>query len=87
MVTHDTDVEELLDLVIQAGKSIQENSKVLETMTEIVIKVAITIEFAFKLFLIIFLYFFNRVLKQLLWISNVKMKRNYGRMVFCDRYR
>lgn len=54
MVTHDTDVEELLDLVIQAGKSIQENSKVLETMTEIVIKVAIRIEFAFKLFLIMF---------------------------------
>lgn len=52
MVTHDTDVEELLDLVIQAGKSIQENSKVLETMTEIVIKVANTIEFTFKLFLI-----------------------------------
>lgn len=38
MVTSDTDVEELLELVIQAGRSIQENSKVLEAMTEIVKK-------------------------------------------------
>lgn len=39
MVTHDTDVEELLDLVISVGKSVQENSKVLDTMSEIVKKV------------------------------------------------
>lgn len=38
MVTHDTDVEELLDLVISVGKSVQENSKVLDTMSEIVKK-------------------------------------------------
>lgn len=38
MVTSDTDVEELLELVIQAGRSIQENSKILDTMSEIVKK-------------------------------------------------
>jgi hypothetical protein len=38
MVTEDTDVEELLDLVIQAGRNIQENSKVLSDMSEIVRK-------------------------------------------------
>lgn len=39
MVTEDTDVEELLDLVISVGKSVQENSRVLDTMSEIVKKV------------------------------------------------
>lgn len=38
MVTSDTDIVELLDLVIHAGRSIQENSKVLDSMTEIVKK-------------------------------------------------
>lgn len=38
MVTHDTDVEELLDLVISVGRRVQENSKVLDSMTEIVKK-------------------------------------------------
>lgn len=38
MVTHDTDVEELLDLVVSVGKSVQENSRVLDTMSEIVKK-------------------------------------------------
>ncbi|KAL5275492.1 PDXDC1 family protein [Megaselia abdita] len=38
MVTHETDVEELLDLVVSVGKSVQENSKVLDTMSEIVKK-------------------------------------------------
>lgn len=38
MVTNDTDVEELLDLVISVGKGVQENSKVLDSMTEIVKK-------------------------------------------------
>lgn len=39
MVTDDTDVEELLDLVISVGRSVQENSRVLDTMSEIVKKV------------------------------------------------
>lgn len=39
MVTEDTDVEELLDLVIGVGRSVQENSRVLDTMSEIVKKV------------------------------------------------
>lgn len=38
MVTEDTDVEELLELVISVGKRVQENSKVLDTMSEIVKK-------------------------------------------------
>ncbi|XP_055606097.1 pyridoxal-dependent decarboxylase domain-containing protein 1 [Uranotaenia lowii] len=38
MVTSETDVEELLDLVIQTGMKIQENSKILDTMSEIVRK-------------------------------------------------
>ncbi|XP_037936459.1 pyridoxal-dependent decarboxylase domain-containing protein 1-like [Teleopsis dalmanni] len=38
MVTHETDVEELLDLVVSVGQSVQENSRVLDTMSEIVRK-------------------------------------------------
>ncbi|XP_031628115.1 pyridoxal-dependent decarboxylase domain-containing protein 1 [Contarinia nasturtii] len=38
MVTEDTDVEELLDLVISIGRSVQENSRVLDSMSEIVKK-------------------------------------------------
>ncbi|XP_033150282.1 pyridoxal-dependent decarboxylase domain-containing protein 1 [Drosophila busckii] len=38
MVTHETEVEELLDLVVSVGKSVQENSRVLDTMSEIVKK-------------------------------------------------
>lgn len=41
MVTDDTDVEELLDLVISVGRSVQESSRVLDTMSEIVKKVKI----------------------------------------------
>lgn len=41
MVTEDTDVEELLDLVISVGRSVQENSRVLDTMSEIVKKVTL----------------------------------------------
>lgn len=44
MVTEDTDVEELLELVISVGKRVQENSKVLDTMSEIVKKVHLTTE-------------------------------------------
>lgn len=40
MVTEDTDVEELLELVISVGRSVQENSRVLDTMSEIVKKVS-----------------------------------------------
>lgn len=40
MVTHETEVEELLDLVVTVGKSVQENSRVLDTMSEIVKKVS-----------------------------------------------
>uniref|UniRef100_A0A1B0EXK2 Pyridoxal-dependent decarboxylase domain-containing protein 1 n=1 Tax=Phlebotomus papatasi TaxID=29031 RepID=A0A1B0EXK2_PHLPP len=38
MVTEETDVEELLDVVISVGKSVQENSRVLDSMSEIVKK-------------------------------------------------
>lgn len=40
MVTDDTDVEELLELVVSIGRKVQENSKVLDTMSEIVKKVS-----------------------------------------------
>lgn len=36
MVTSDTDIEELLDLVINAGNEIQESSKVLDSMAEVI---------------------------------------------------
>lgn len=39
MVTDEWDVEELLDLVISVGKSVQENLRVLDTMSEIAKKV------------------------------------------------
>lgn len=39
MVTHDTDMEELLDLVINVGMNVLDNSRALDTMSEIVIKV------------------------------------------------
>lgn len=38
MVTADTDVEELLSLVTSIGKDVEESSKYLETMVEIVKK-------------------------------------------------
>lgn len=38
MVTSSSDIEELLDLVINAGKSVQESSKVLDSMAEVVRK-------------------------------------------------
>ncbi|XP_072931649.1 pyridoxal-dependent decarboxylase domain-containing protein 1 [Epargyreus clarus] len=38
MVTADTDVDELLDLVISAGKEVEESSKVLTDMTEVLKK-------------------------------------------------
>lgn len=38
MVTQDIDIEELLGLVITVGRKVQENSKVLDSMTEIVKK-------------------------------------------------
>lgn len=38
MVTEDTDVNELLELVVDAGQIIQEDSKVLDSMSEIVRK-------------------------------------------------
>lgn len=38
MITGDSDIEQLLGLVISVGKRVQENSKVLDTMTEIVKK-------------------------------------------------
>lgn len=41
MVTDDTDVEELLQLVVTVGARVQENSKVLDTMAEIVKKVSV----------------------------------------------
>lgn len=38
MVTSDTDIEELLDLVIGAGNALQESSKVLDSMAEVIRK-------------------------------------------------
>lgn len=52
MVTDDTDVEDLLDLVISVGKRVQENSRVLDTMSEIVKKVGMP----FNLLPILLLY-------------------------------
>lgn len=45
MVTDDTDVEELLELVVSIGRKVQENSKVLDTMSEIVKKVVMFLVF------------------------------------------
>lgn len=39
MVTAETDVEELLGLVMSVGRSVQESSRVMDSMTEIVKKV------------------------------------------------
>lgn len=39
MVTDDTDLEELLELVVSIGRKVQENSKVMDSMSEIVKKV------------------------------------------------
>lgn len=50
MVTEDTDVEELLDLVVQVGARVQENSKVLDTMAEIVKKVSCQMPFCVAIF-------------------------------------
>lgn len=36
MVTSETDIEELLDLVVSAGSEIQESSKVLDSMAEVI---------------------------------------------------
>lgn len=36
MVTSETDIEELLDLVVSAGNEIQESSKVLDSMAEVI---------------------------------------------------
>lgn len=38
MVTSETDIEELLDLVIGAGNALQESSKVLDSMAEVIRK-------------------------------------------------
>lgn len=38
MLTAQSDVEELLNLVIRVGKSVEENSRVLDSMSEIVKK-------------------------------------------------
>ena len=38
MVTADTDVDELLDLVMAAGKDVEDNSKALTDMTEVLKK-------------------------------------------------
>ncbi|XP_044731639.1 putative pyridoxal-dependent decarboxylase domain-containing protein 2 [Chrysoperla carnea] len=38
LVTDDTDIEELLSLVIDTGKAVEENSKIIDSMTEIVKK-------------------------------------------------
>lgn len=38
LVTDDTDIEELLNLVIETGKAVEENSKIIDSMTEIVKK-------------------------------------------------
>lgn len=38
MVTSETDIEELLDLVISAGNALQESSKVLDSMAELIRK-------------------------------------------------
>lgn len=59
MVTDDTDVEELLDLVISVGRSVQENSRVLDTMSEIVKKVGD------------FLFHFSSILFPLNWFKKM----------------
>lgn len=38
MVTSETDIEELLDLVVNAGNALQESSKVLDSMAEVIRK-------------------------------------------------
>lgn len=45
MVTSETDIEELLDLVINAGNALQESSKVLDSMAEVIRKGIVAAEF------------------------------------------
>lgn len=62
MVTHETEVEELLDLVVSVGQSVQENSRVLDTMSEIVKKVRMhfceTFDAFYFIFKLLFCYLF-----------------------------
>lgn len=44
MVTSETDIEELLDLVINAGNALQESSKVLDSLAEVIKKGIASVE-------------------------------------------
>lgn len=88
MVTEDTDVEELLDLVISVGRSVQENSRVLDTMSEIVKKVKSMLILVLLIMMnkFILLGYIYRALKPQRLICSVSLMRSYGLMAFFAMY-
>lgn len=84
MVMDDTDVEQLLQMVIAVGQRVQENSKVLDTMSEIVKKVCFN--FAHKICdlnkINVGTIFVCRELKRLRPICSVNLTKNCGLTAF-----
>lgn len=80
MVTAETDVEELLNLVVTTGKEVEESSRFLESLTEIVKKglfdTKIICDFMFD-------RIYNQVLKLLRKIFKRKTQKEFGRRESC----
>lgn len=85
MVTDDTDVEELLDLVISVGRSVQENSRVLDTMSEIV-KKARESKFNSKKTKLNLSFSLNRESKRQQPTYKGNRMKKFGRMAFLDMF-
>jgi hypothetical protein len=75
MVTAETDVEELLNLVVTTGKEVEESSRFLESLTEIVKKGS----FKPTLLALFRDRFSNQVLKLLRKIYKRKTQKEFGR--------
>lgn len=73
MLTAQSDVEELLNLVMRVGKSVEENSRVLDSMSEIV-KRGLSDFFFFVIYHIIII---------IIYISNCKEKYEHFYCNFC----
>lgn len=85
MVTHETDIEELLDLVVSVGKTVQENSRVLDNMSVIVKKVKMTIITIYPVFGNLMVDF--RALRPPWLICNESLRRSFGRRAFSVMFR
>jgi hypothetical protein len=81
MVTAETDVEELLNLVVTTGKEVEESSRFLESLTEIVKKGLFELKAIYRIL------FFDRisqqVLKPPLKIFKRKTQKECGRRESC----